>query len=177
MGSDLFNKENIALEEKTKYFVQPGCIFISREPHLLSTVLGSCVSVCIWDPILGFGGMNHYIHSKPFNTEQNAKFGTISIPYMIKTMIKMGSQKYNLKSHIVGGSQNSGMGSSLIGKENIKIAETLLKKYCIDIITFDIGGEQGRKVVFDTATGEILIYKVNKLRENDWHADKSFNNR
>jgi len=178
MNSGLFDKEEINTEDKPSYFVQPGYIFVSREPHLLSTVLGSCISVCIWDPVLKFGGMNHYIHAKPFNKkEKSAKYASLSIPYLIKTMVEIGSKKYNLKGHIVGGSQNPKMGSIAVGRDNILIAETLLKQHYIDIITFDTGGELGRKVVFDTETGEIVIYKVNKLREYDWYADKSFNNR
>ncbi len=177
MDSGLFNNEYSAPQEKDKYFLQPGYIFVSSEPHLLSTVLGSCVSVCIWDPKLGFGGMNHYVHAKPFGKEKNAQFGSVSIPYMIRAMIEMGSQKYNLKAHIVGGSQNPQMRSSTIGKQNIHIAETFLKENFIDIITFDTGGCFGRKVIFDTQTGEIVIYKVNKLREEDWYDDKSSNYR
>lgn len=177
MTSNLFQNNGIDSEEKEKYFLYPGYIFISKEPHLLSTVLGSCVSVCIWDPALKFGGMNHYMHAKPFKKERTAQFGIIAIPYLIKTLIKMGAQKHNLKAHIVGGAQNNQMGSLIVGKQNIEIAEELLRKNFIDIITFDTGGEFGRKVIFDTETGEIVIYKVKKLRDNDWYADKSSNNR
>jgi chemotaxis protein CheD len=159
-------------EEKAKYFIQPGYIFVCREPHLLSTVLGSCVSVCTWDSDSGFGGMNHYILPKPFNKERTARFGSISIPHLIKSLVDLGAEKHKLKCHIVGGAQNPAYGSAIVGKENIKIAENLIKKHYIDIVTFDTGGELGRKVVFDTETGEIVIYKVNSLRENDWYKDE-----
>lgn len=163
---------NTDTEEKTRYFVQPGYIFVCKEPHLLSTVLGSCVSVCIWDSKLGYGGMNHYIHPKPFDNEQTARFGSVSIPYLIKSMLELGCSKHDLKCHIVGGAQNYQYGSVIVGKENIKIAESIMKKHYIDIVTFDTGGELGRKVVFDTETGEIIIYKVNTLRDNDWYRDE-----
>lgn len=159
-------------EEKNKFFVQPGYIFVCKEPHLLSTVLGSCISVCIWDSEKGFGGMNHFIHAKPFKREQTAKFGSVSIPHLIKSMLDLGASKHNLRCHIVGGSQNPQHGSMVVGRDNIKIAESIIKKHYIDIITFDTGGEFGRKVVFDTETGEIVVYKVNSLRENDWYRDK-----
>lgn len=171
MSSDLLNKE------KETYFLQPGYIFVSKDPHLLSTVLGSCVSVCLWDPVLCFGGMNHYIHAKPFKKESTAQYGSISIPHLIKLMMNLGSQKYNLKAHIVGGAQNPSMGSSIVGKQNIEIAEKLMRKHCIDIVTLDTGGEMGRKVVFDSYNGEIAIYKVKNLREYDWYDNKSTNNR
>ncbi len=167
---------NILNADKEKYFLQPGYIFVSKEPHLVSTVLGSCVSVCLWDPILKYGAMNHYLHAKPFGGNRTAQFGNISITHMIKLMLKMGSDKTNLKSHVLGGAQNPEMGSSIIGKENIKIAEKVLKDNYIDIVTFDTGGSMGRKVVFDTETGEIVVYKVNSLRKYDWHDDQSFSN-
>jgi len=177
MNSKLFDEKETALSEKKKYFVQPGYIFASREPHLISTVLGSCVSVCIWDTKLRFGGMNHYVHAKPFKKERTAHFGSISIPYLIQLMIKLGSQKYNLRAHIIGGAQNPTTDNSCIGKQNAEIAKKLLKKHNIEIATFDSGDKMGRKIVFDSETGEIVVYKVNSLRENDWYDNKSFNNR
>jgi chemotaxis protein CheD len=157
-------------QEKQKYFLHPGYIFVSKEPYLISTVLGSCVSVCIWDSVSGIGGMNHHIHAKPFcKKEYSSQFGSIAIPYMIKELVKMGGIKTNFRAHIIGGAQNPSMGSSLIGKENIKIAEDILRKHFIQIITHDTAGQMGRKVVFDTETGEIAVYKVNSLRESDWH--------
>jgi len=165
-------------DNKQTYFLHPGYIFESKEPHLVSTVLGSCVSVCIWDPILNFGGMNHHIHARPFKKdERSSQYGILAVPYMIKMLVKMGGTRANFKAHIAGGSQSPHMGSSIIGKENIKIAEKILRDNFIQIITVDTGGEMGRKIVFDTETGELAVYKVNSLRESDWYGDKSLNHR
>lgn len=159
-------------QTKQTYFLPPGYIFVSKEPYLISTVLGSCVSVCIWDPILNFGGMNHHIHAKPFNkNEKSSQFGSLAIPYMIKLLVDLGGTKVNFKAHIIGGAQNPLISSSMIGKENIEIAEKILKKHLIQIITHDTAGEMGRKVVFDNETGELAVYKVNKIRESDWHGN------
>lgn len=165
------------MEDKDKYFLQPGYIFASKRPHLISTVLGSCISVCIWDCSQDFGGMNHYIHAKPYRKEKSAQFGSISIPYMIKLLLDMGAVKHNLKAHVIGGAQNSLMKSSKIGDENIKIAENVLKKHYIDIVTMDTGGNMGRKVIFDSQTGEVVVYKVNNIRECDWNVAKSIDYR
>ncbi|MEI7473507.1 MAG: chemotaxis protein CheD [bacterium] len=145
---------------------------MSKEPHLVSTVLGSCVSVCIWDPNLSFGGINHHIHAKPLKKEdRSSQFGSLAIPHMLKMLVQMGGIKSNFKAHIVGGAQNPTMSSSTIGKENIAIAEKILRDNYIQIITVDVGGAMGRKVVFDTQTGELAVYKVNSLRESDWHGN------
>lgn len=168
---------SLDLSNKDGYFLHPGYIFVSRQPHIISTVLGSCVSVCIWDPINNFGGMNHYIHAKPFKDERTANFGAISIPYLVQSLIKLGSVRNNLKAHVVGGATNPQMTCSKIGPENIEIAEKILKENHIEIVTRDTGGQMGRKVVFQNDTGEIVIYKVNNVRKCDWHGNKSPYNR
>jgi len=160
----------IQQNDKKTHFLHPGCIFVSKEPYLVSTVLGSCVSVCVWDPRTGIAGMNHHIHSKPFNKdERSSQYATLAIPYMLKAMVKLGGIKANFRAHIVGGAQSKYMTSYVVGEQNVKVAEKIMKNNFIQIITVDTGGEMGRKVVFDTENGEIAIYKVNKIRESDWH--------
>jgi len=163
--------------EKQKYFLHPGYIFISQKPYVIHTVLGSCISVCIWDSKLKFGGMNHYIHPYPFNNERNCQFGIISLPHMIKLLVDMGGNTVNFKAHIVGGAQNSKIQSPSIGKNNVAVGEKILKENSIEIVTIDTGGDMGRKVIFDNETGEIVIYKVNNIRECDWYEEnKNINN-
>lgn len=157
------------MTEKHKYFLQPGYIFASKTPHLVHTVLGSCISVCIWDCNKQIGGMNHFIHAKPFSNERTAHFGSIAIPCLIKMLVKMGADKSSLKAHIVGGANNMKQNNYKIGERNFLIAKKILKKNSIDVINTDIGGEMGRKVIFDNSTGEIVVYKVNSIRDKDWY--------
>lgn len=173
MDSELFNEKGTNLTDKQKYLVQPGYIFASCQPYLLSSVLGSCVSVCLWDSKLKLGGMNHYVYAKPgfFKKERTARYGNISIPHLIKLMKKMGCENSDLRAHIIGGAHNREAGSYAVGKNNVETAKRLLKKNGIDITTIDSGDKMGRKVVFDTETGELIVYKVNNLRESDWYVD------
>ncbi|MEJ6949843.1 chemotaxis protein CheD [Natronospora cellulosivora (SeqCode)] len=152
-----------------KYFLKPGYIFVSKKPYLLHTVLGSCVSVCFWDEQLKIASMNHIIYDKPFTKEQDTRFANISIPYMLKLMKDKGCLIENIKADIIGGAHNPLFNNILVSKNNIEMAEKVLKKYEIRIRGRDVGGEMGRKVIFNTETGEILIYKVNKVREDDWY--------
>lgn len=153
-----------------KYFLNPGCIFVSEHPYLICTVLGSCISVCIWDSVKKYGGMNHYIYSRPRKGQQNARYGIFSIPYLILLMIRTGSRYADLKAHIVGGASNSEM-SSAIGRENSILAEKILKENNIAIITKDVGGQVGRKVIFNNISGEILVYKGVNIRRSDWYSN------
>jgi chemotaxis protein CheD len=156
------------MEELKTYFLHPGYIFASQEPHLIHTVLGSCVSVCLWDPEHKNGGICHYILSKSDQRERSGKYGEVAIPHLIRLMLDMGSVKANLKAHIVGGGDNANFHSK-VGVDNAELAEKLLKKNQIDIVTQDVKGQFGRKVVFNSGSGEILIYKIHDIRKEDWY--------
>lgn len=146
--------KNIATPQS--YFLQPGYIYVSRIPSTIRTVLGSCVSVCLWDIKMGWGGMNHYIYAKPWDGQRNAQFGSISIPYMVRMVLDQGSERANLAAHVVGGAQNPHLARE-IGCDNVKIALEILKRLSIPIVIEDTGGEKGRKAVFDTETGDLSI--------------------
>lgn len=154
-----------------KYFLRPGYLFVSREPYLIYTVLGSCISICLWDNKRQMGGMNHYIYGKTGSQKPSGKYGDAAIPHLIRMLTDLGSDPQNLKAHVVGGAQSLQL-QSAVGRNNVAIAEDLLAKYRIEILTLEIGGHIGRKIIFNTHNGELLIYKVNKIRESDWYNGK-----
>ncbi|MGE5417046.1 MAG: chemotaxis protein CheD [Acidobacteriota bacterium] len=149
-------------------FLQPGFIYASHEKMLLYTVLGSCVSVCLWDKQGEYGGMNHFIIPRKEKHSSSARYGDVAVRYLIKLMRELGSNKHDLIAHIIGGATNRAFDSN-IGLENALVAEEALTKYGIDIVTRDVGGTVGKKVVFNTATGEVLVYKSMRVRKDDWY--------
>lgn len=141
-------------------FIHVGQIHIDEAPHAISTVLGSCVAVCLYDRKLGIGGMNHYL--LPLwngNGLQSPKFGNISIPKMIDQMIARGSTPQALEAKIFGGaSMNIGNSEAMmIGQKNILVAREILMEYKIAIVAEDIGGQNGRKIQFDIERGKVLM--------------------
>ncbi len=150
------------------YFLQPGYLYASQEQLIISTVLGSCVSVCLWDKVNKFGGMNHFIYPRRGKEEISTKFGDVACPYLFRMMADCGSRLENLAIHVVGGAQNPKLNSS-IGKDNADIVQQYLKKIGLVPASVDVGGQYGRKVAFNTATGEVIVYKCEQLRESDWH--------
>lgn len=141
-------------------FIHVGQIHIDTAPGAISTVLGSCVAVCLYDRILGMGGMNHYL--LPFwngNGLQTPKFGNISIPKMIEQMMEHGSTSKTLEAKIFGGASMNvgGSDSMMIGEKNILVAREILKEYKIAIVAEDIGGQNGRKIQFDIERGKVLM--------------------
>lgn len=141
-------------------FIHVGEIHIDASPMAISTILGSCVAVCLYDPTLQIGGMNHYL--LPFwnnNGLQSPKYGNISIPLLIKKMLKKGSCIENLEAKIFGGASlnittSKGM---MIGEKNISVAQEILQEYKIKITAQDVGGSNGRKILFNLDKGKVLL--------------------
>lgn len=141
-------------------FIHVGQLHVDASPAAISTVLGSCVSVCLYDARLGIGGMNHYL--LPFwngNGLQSLRFGNISIPKLIEAMLERGSSIYNLEAKIFGGaSMNATVNENMmIGKKNILVAKEILKSYNIAILAEDVGGINGRKIQFNLERNKVLL--------------------
>ncbi len=146
-----------------KHYLYPGKIFSSKKPHIVDTILGSCVAVFLWDPLLQFGSVNHFM--LPFSGKENSsfKYGNVAIDEIISQMLKMGSDKKDLKAKVFGGSGISNSnGSFNIGKRNIAVAKSMLKAEQIPVISYSVGGEIGRKVIFNTGSGIVLISYINR---------------
>ncbi len=144
-----------------EYYLIEGTIFLSAEEYFITTVLGSCVSLCLWDPELKIGGMNHYVFDFWNGVGlPTPKYGNIAIPTLIRKMQMYGCKKNNLKAKIFGGSDMLSMhtnGNRSPGVNNIILAEEILKEENIPIIAYDVGGKYGRKIKFNTATGIVLV--------------------
>jgi chemotaxis protein CheD len=114
----------------------------------------------LFDTTLGIGGMNHYL--LPFwngNGLQSPKFGNISIPKLIESMIIRGSSPKSLQAKIFGGASMNISASDglMIGQKNILVAKEILKEYKIAIVAEDVGGQNGRKIQFNLEGGKVLL--------------------
>ncbi len=145
--------------ELKSYFLYPSTLFASHEPHIVNTILGSCVAVCLYDPVLKIGGINHYMLPL-WNGEGLAspKFGNIAIERLTEKMIGLGSKKANLVAKVFGGGEviDTQISTFQIGERNIAIAQQVLKEFNIKIIGQSLGGKNGRKIQFHTQTGAVL---------------------
>ena len=146
-----------------KPFLLPGALFAKSGTYLITTVLGSCIAVCLWDPRLKVGGMNHY-KLPLWNGDglPSPKFGNIAIIKLIEKMLEMGSSKRDLKAKVFGGGAviRSSSGFLNVGERNIELAKELLAQERIPIVASDVGGEQSRKILFNTWDGSILMKKA-----------------
>lgn len=139
------------------FYLIPSSLFLGKERTLVTTILGSCVAVCLYDPVSKIGAINHFM--LPYwNGEGLAspKYGNIAVERLIELMVNNGTRKENLIAKVFGGANqiNSIM---QIGDRNIQIAEKILKKHQIKLVAKSLGGEIGRKLIFDSHSGEVRM--------------------
>ena len=148
-----------------KKFIHVGEIYIGAKPTEISTVLGSCIAVCLYDNIHRIGGMNHYL--VPLWNEnglQTPRYGNISIPRLIEGMENIGCNLRNMEAKIFGGGNVIDVKSEemMVGRKNILIAKEILRDYKIPIKASDVGGEKGRRIMMRSDTGKIFLKYTQK---------------
>ncbi|MFP3928935.1 MAG: chemotaxis protein CheD [Desulfobacteraceae bacterium] len=158
------------LPAAANYFLKPGYIYVPEKPTVISTVLGSCVTVTLYDTKRRAGGINHFqLPSRSPGERPTARHGDAATVMLIRMMLGEGSKRKHLEAQILGGAFNPEVSSQDVGLENVRMARRVLSKYGIRIVSEDVGGARGRKIVFDTSANEVVVLKVERLRKGDWH--------
>ncbi len=148
-----------------KLFLYPAALYADKEPTQVVTILGSCVSVCLWDPVKQIGGINHFM--LPLWNGQglaSPRYGDIAIEKLLSQLLELGSLKRNIKAKIFGGGEVLDFKNATfnIGARNIEIAQTMLNDLNIPIVARSVGGKLGRKILFFSDTGEVRMKFVGK---------------
>jgi chemotaxis protein CheD len=136
-------------------------VFASGEPAEVTTILGSCVAVCLWDRRLRVGGANHFLlpHGAGGGND-SARFGNVAVERLIMELVALGSQKVDLQAKVFGGAAviEAFRGrEGHLGSNNVELARALLMEHGIPIVAEDVGGHRGRKVIFQTDSGIALV--------------------
>lgn len=136
--------------------------------RFMRTVVGSGVSVCIWDKEKKSGVMSNFLYPEPRPGDASTPmFGTVSTKRAISLLERQGSKRENLIAQIVGGARGDDIWDRT-GLDNISIARKILQQSRIPVYSEDVGGRMGRKIVFNVHNGHVAIVKVHSLRDSDW---------
>ena len=166
------------MSELKKYIVFPGQYIITSVPALITTVLGSCVSVCLWDRVKQTGGMNHFLLPGEPNTEEdNANRGIAATRLLIRSMVNRSSRIEDMEAKVFGGCNSLYRNNDVykIGERNAAVAFDLLNDYNIKISAYHVGGHHGRKIVFNTSTGKVRMRLLGKTENQiDEEINKGF---
>jgi len=150
-----------------EYFLEPGYIILPAEPIIIYMVLGSAVSVVLYDRETGRSGLCHFgIPRRRDNSPSQPKYGTVAVPGLIMMLEDSGCYIHDIEAQIVGGSDQPG---HTLGDENAKVAIGILRKKGVQITSSDVGGNKGRKVIYNPETNHLAVVKVEKIRSDDWY--------
>lgn len=137
-------------------FVHAGEVLAASSAVSYTTILGSCVSVCLLDSRAGVGGINHFVLPESrSDREDPTRFGRTAVPLLIERMVEAGASTQRMVAKVFGGSSLlAGVESARrIGDANIRVALEELQKSRITVISQDTSGARGRKLIFRVPDG------------------------
>lgn len=150
--------------KRSRVYLQPGQVVVTSQACSVTTILGSCVAVCVWDPALRVGGMNHYLLPYWAGSERaSPRFGNIATRGLVDGLISLGSSPRSMKARIVGGAcvlaafRQSGRH---LGLSNVEVASRVLGDLGVPVVTEDVGGDRGRRIEFQTDDGRLHVRTV-----------------
>jgi chemotaxis protein CheD len=154
-----------------------GDLHASSEPTVVTTLLGSCVGVCLYDPTACVGGMNHIFlpgRADLKHFDDAARYGINAMELLINKILKLGGSRYRLlakafgRAHIIPViSPENGT-----GRKNIEFVLEFLEMESIPLVSHDLGGRKARKVHFHTDTGEVLLKRISRRNAPDISAEE-----
>ena len=148
--------------DRLQVYLHAGQLHAASAPTAISTVLGSCVAVCLHVPIARVGGMNHFLLPLHVEREQSPRFGTVAVPQLIEAVIRAGASRGALVAKVFGGASVIGAMTKgrRLGEENALLAVRLHEEARIPVHDQDVGGTRGRKLVFFCDEGTAWVRQL-----------------
>lgn len=148
-----------AEEAPVSVYVHPGQLYAASHAALVSTILGSCVAVCLWDPVARVGGMNHFL----LPTGKGPRYASEAMPKLVEEMLSRGAFVARTIAKVFGGAcviENFTGPRKAIGAQNVEAALQFLAEHSIPVRVDQTGGRRGRKLLFHTGTGQAYVKEI-----------------
>jgi len=149
--------------------ILPGEYFVTRSDEIITTVLGSCISACVRDPMLRIGGMNHFMLPEDITHGSSSwhdpavglstRYGSFAMESLINDLMKLGAQRERLEVKLAGGGRVLASMTD-VGARNIEFARHWLKLEGLTIAGEDVGDTHPRRVLYFPATGRVLMFRL-----------------
>jgi chemotaxis protein CheD len=152
----------------------PGEYYVTTQGEMICTVLGSCVSACVRDRVLGFGGMNHFMlpldrsrGSSAWSDAASAatRYGNVAMEMLINDLLKLGARRSNLEFKLVGGGKVLAAMTD-VGAANIDFVRNYVHTEGFAVAGEDLGDVYPRKVHYYPATGKVRVKKLLSTRND-----------
>lgn len=143
-----------------RIFLAQGTIYCAPTPALVTTILGSCIALCLWDERRHVGGINHYV--LPTGGEPgNLRYGDAAVTRLLDRMTTLGCRVEDLRAKLFGGATVLPHGEEeTVGHRNLQIALDRLNEYGVRVVARRTGGEKGLYIRFHTASGEVMVREL-----------------
>lgn len=148
--------------------ILPGEYYVTDKEEMITTVLGSCVSACIYDLNNGLGGMNHFMlpgNDAANDADGSTRYGLFAMESLVNEILKRGSFKRDLRAKLFGGGQII-ENMSDVGQKNIRFAKKFLVSEGISLESHDLGLIFPRKVNFFPLSGRVMVKRLQSLHNN-----------
>jgi len=152
--------------------IDPGEFYVSNQQEVISTLLGSCVAACLFDPVNKVMGMNHFLlayrhHSfdKPIIESEEGRYGMQAMELLVNSMMAKGARRRNIQAKCFGGGdilhiQGEPTGRKSVGGVNIDFIREYLKNEKIPLVASALGGIYGRKVHFVGSDFSVFVKMI-----------------
>lgn len=150
----------------------PGEYYATQDDTLIVTVLGSCVSVCLRDPVMKVAGMNHFLLPNDGSdsrglVSESARYGVYAMEILINHLLKLGARRSSLEAKVFGGGNVlRGLTSNNVGERNAEFVLEYLKTEQIPLLVSDLLDQYPRKVYFFPDTGKVKVRKIKTLHNS-----------
>ncbi|RQO76306.1 chemotaxis protein CheD [Aquitalea sp. FJL05] len=149
---------------RKEVFLHPGeWLFADRE-HVISTLLGSCVSIVLWHPQLQVGGMCHYLlaHRNERSSQLSGRYGDEAMLLLLREVLATGRPLQEFRAKLIGGAAilatlEGEHGSNDVAARNADMARLLARQLGLTVQAEDLGGASPRMVVFDVQSGDVWV--------------------
>ena len=144
-------------------FLQPGHLVISADPMQVTTILGSCVAVCLFDTTKRVGGINHFmLPLGAGRTTSSPRFGDVAMKELLDGVRNAGARLPFLQARVFGGASmfHEIKLAATLGQKNVELALDFLARTGINVIEVDTGGHRGRKLIYRTDEGTVCLKSI-----------------
>ena len=164
--------------------ILPGEYYVTKDAEIITTVLGSCISVCVYDPVLGMGGMNHFMLPSSGRDEMDLlsdsfRYGDVAMERLVNDLLRNGADKNRLIFKAFGGGQII-RHMTAIGQRNISFLHKFMTMEGYKLKASDLGGPHPRKVLFYPQEGAVKVKRLQHMhndtivaRENKYESQLS----
>jgi chemotaxis protein CheD len=148
-------------------FIEPGEYYATNHPEIIGTLVGSCITVCLFDQENGVGGMNHFMLPRILRPEEIlttdiGRYGLFAMELLVGEIIKKGGDRKTLKGKCFGGGNvlRFRQGDGNIPESNIRFIRKYFELEGIPLVNEDLGGPYGRKIYFFTPESRVLLKRL-----------------